>query len=488
MRSPKRLQTSAASIGRMAGLASILSIAAMIPAYAQTAQETLSTCPASAPAFPKLTFEEDDSYLGNPDCRTDFLDRLKYIPLSHEHEDFYLSFGAAIRDRGEYFSNNTWGSGPPGNAYLLQRYYLHTDLHLGKEFRFFGELGSSLETGRNGGPRTTVDENQLDVHQAFIDLGLWRSGKNSLTLRAGRQEMAFGDSSLIGTRDGRNVRRSFDGFRLTSAFGNWTVDAFAVKQTPSNPGQFDDYIDNTTSFWGLYGVRPFRFLPGGHIDLYYIGLDDKSHTYDKGSGREQRETVGTRLWGKTRHWDYNQEYTFQFGRFGPGDIRAWAVATETGYRMESLRFKPRFALKADAFSGDGDRHGHTLGTFNALYELGPYFSYAEFFGKRNLVDLQPSLQLNLTKKLSITPNTAFFWRESTQDGLYSVAAGAVVVPGGKSDARYIGSQAAAQLRWEVDRHTTFFTEYLHFFPADYLRQSTRGRPVNYVTEFIEMRF
>jgi hypothetical protein len=61
---------------------------------------------------------------------------------------------------------------PPGNAYILQRYYVRTDLHLGDAFRFFGELGSSLETGRNGGPRTTVDDNKLDVHQAFIDLDL----------------------------------------------------------------------------------------------------------------------------------------------------------------------------------------------------------------------------------------------------------------------------------------------------------------------------
>src|SRR6185295_1351181 len=162
---------------------------------------------------------------------------------------------------------------------------------------------------------------------------------------------------------------------------------------------------------------------------YYMGLDNKRVTYDKATGREQRETAGARLWGSTEHWDYNQEYTFQWGRFGSGDIRAWAVATETGYRFDSRRFKPRVAIKADAYRGDHDRSRGTLGTFNALYERGPYFSYAELFGKRNLIALQPTLQLNLPRKITLTPNAAFYWRESTEDGLYSVAAGAVVVSG-----------------------------------------------------------
>jgi hypothetical protein len=434
-----------------------------------------------------MTFEEDNRYLSNPDCRTEFLDRAKFIPLRADDENYYLSFGADIRDRGEYFSNPNWANNPSGNAYLLQRYYLHTDMHLGERFRFFGELGSSLETGRNGGFRPTVDENKLDVHQAFIDVGAWQSGKNSLTLRTGRQEIAFGSSSLVGTRDGRNVRRSFDGLRLTGVIGDWTVDAFAVKQTPSDPGIFDDSIDHATSFWGLYAATPFRLLPGGHADLYYLGLDNKSETYDRGSGREQRETIGARLWGRAKHLDYDEEFTFQWGRFGAGGIRAWAIATQAGYQLESVSH-PRFGIKAGAFRGDQNRSSQTLGTYNALYELGPFFSYAELFGKRNLVDLQPSVQFSLTRKLSLTPNAAFYWRESTQDGLYSVAAGVIVVSGKNSNDRYVGAHVATQLKWNVNRHTTFFAEYLHFFPAEFLRQSTQGRNINYVTEWIELRF
>ncbi|MGH9630016.1 MAG: alginate export family protein [Bryobacteraceae bacterium] len=52
---------------------------------------------------------------------------------------------------------------------------------------------------RKGGPRP-ADEDHLDVHQAFVDAGLWQSGSGSLTLRLGRQEMAFGSLRLVSFR------------------------------------------------------------------------------------------------------------------------------------------------------------------------------------------------------------------------------------------------------------------------------------------------
>ncbi len=475
---------------RHAHLVGLLVLVASVSAWAQTeaTKETKPPCPSSEPSFPQMTYDEDNRFLSNPECRKEFLDRLKYIPLRTGHRDYYLSFGASVRERGEYFSNPNWGSGPPGSTYLLQRYYVHADLHLGDRFRFFSELGSSLENGRTGGPRSGSDEDKLDVHQAFIDIGLWRSGKNRLTLRTGRQEIALGDQSLVGVRDGPNIRRSFDGFRVTGKFGDWTADAFAVRQSKSKPGFFDDSLDHTTTFWGLYAVRPLRILAGGHIDLYYMGLRNKKAVYDKGAGREQRETVGARLWGSGEHWDYNQEYSFQFGRFRSDDIRAWAVATETGYRLDSMPFKPRLALNAAAYSGDHDRSGGSLGTFNGLYEKSTYFTNAALFGRRNLIDLQPSVQINLPGKITVTPNTAFFWRESTEDGLYSAGSGPVIVTGRKSSARFIGSQVAVQLKWTVNRHTTVFGEYMHFFPGDFLKQSTPGRNINYATWWVEYRF
>jgi hypothetical protein len=270
--------------------------------------------------------------------------------------------------------------------------------------------------------------------------------------------------------------------------GDWTVDAFALQSTLENSGYFDDPPNHAQTFWGVYAVRPFPILPQGHVDLYYMGIHNKNVPFDgKGSGREQRQTIGTRLWGTTTHWDYNDEFTFQFGRFGSDNILAWAVSTETGYRIDSIPLSPRFGIIAGVYSGDHNPSSRTLGTFNSLFEKGPYFSYAELFARRNLIALQPSLELKLGKTVSLTVDPALFWRESTRDGLYSIA-GTVVVSGQRSTARYVATQAAVQLEWRMSRNLTLFTEYAHFFPGEFLRQSTPGRNINFWTGWLNLRY
>lgn len=458
-----------------------------IPAAAQTPPETVPACPTQAANLPLMTYDEPVQYLTNPNCRTDFLDAVQYIPLGHNETD-YISFGFWIRERGEYASNPNWSYHPVGNAYLMQRYFLHMDLHLGERFRFFGEVASSLLNGRNGGPRPGLDEEKMYVHQGFADLGLWKSEQDSLTLRVGREELAFGSQNFISTRDGRNIRRSFDGADLTWVKGDWTVDLLAVRPTLENTDYFDDPPNHGSGFWAAYAVHPFKVLPKGNIDLYYMGLDNKSVPFNgKGNHREQRETIGTRLWGTTQHWDYNDEFTYQFGWFGSDDIRAWGVSTEHGYRMETASLKPRFGLRALALSGNQNPSSHTLGTFNSMYEKGPYFTYAELFARRNLVALQPSALLNLSKSVSLTFNPAFYWRESTSDGLYSVG-NAVIVSGLKSNARYIATQASTQVHWQMTRNLGWFTEFGHFFPGDFIKQATPGKNINFWTGWLDIRY
>ena len=451
-------------------------------------QNPPSPCAGASAKLPQMTYDEDDRYLADSECRTNFLDSIQYIPLGKNNENYYVSFGFWIRERGDYTSNPNWSNVPSGNLFLMQRYFFHTDVHLGDRFRFFGELASSLVDGRNGGPRPRLDEEKMYVHQGFFDLGLWKSGSDSLTLRAGRQEIALGSENLVSTRDGRNIRRSVDGARLTWVDRGWTIDVLALRPTLENAGYFYNPPNHSQAFWSVYGTHAFGLLPSGNADLYYMGVDNGSVPYNgKGTGREQRETVGTRLFGKTEHWDYNDEFSFQFGSFRTDAIRAWAVTTEHGYRMESTRLKPRFGLRALALSGDRNPSGHTLGTFNSIYEKGPYFSYAELFARRNLVALQPSATLEMPKSVSLTFNPAFYWRESTSDGLYDVG-NSVIVSGLKSNARYIASQASLQLKWQMNRNLTWFTEYAHFFPGEFIKQSTVGHNINYWTAWLDIRY
>ncbi|HXM36749.1 MAG TPA: hypothetical protein VN920_16250, partial [Pyrinomonadaceae bacterium] len=64
----------------------------------------------------------------------------------------------------------------------------------------------------------------------------------------------------------------------------------------------------------------------------------------------------------------------------------------------------------------------------------------------------------------------------------------VLVSGLKSNASYIATQASVQLKWRMTRNLTWFSEYGHFFPGEFLKQSTPGRNINFWTGWLDMRF
>ena len=56
-------------------------------------------------------------------------------------------------------------------------------------------------------------------------------------------------------------------------------------------------------------------------------------SYDQGRADEHRHSLGARLAGAAGGWDWDLEALYQFGSFGSGEIRAWTVASTTGYRF-----------------------------------------------------------------------------------------------------------------------------------------------------------
>jgi len=114
------------------------------------------------PPFKLLRCDEDYSFLADSTERTDFWDVVKYIPIAGGRAGF-LSFGGEARERFEVYQNEFFRTNPNAdNAYFLQRYLLHADYHPAEWLRAFGQLQSSLEDGRPGGPRPT-DRDSIDV-------------------------------------------------------------------------------------------------------------------------------------------------------------------------------------------------------------------------------------------------------------------------------------------------------------------------------------
>ena len=196
--------------------------------------------------------------------------------------------------------------------------------------------------GRDGGPRPGIDEDKLDFNQGFVDITPLKSSDHALTVRVGRQLISLGSTRLIATGAGLNVEQPFDGFRFMVHAGHWTADGLAVRPTEVKTGIFDNEPNPAEELWGIYLSRA---VPSSHtnVDLYYLGYDHKSARYVQSTGREQRETIGARVWSHTQTWDYDFEYTSQFGTFQHRQHQRLGHGLSPGLHLQScpLRTAPR---------------------------------------------------------------------------------------------------------------------------------------------------
>jgi hypothetical protein len=453
-----------------------------LPLCAQVQDES----PAPVRTYNLLRENDDWSFLADPSLRSDFWDPIKYISLGCEA--CYVSLGGEIREAFEQVGNDNWGKQRYMNAFLLQRYMLQSDWHLGENFRVFVQLKSGLEDFRAGGPRP-IDEKRLDFEAAFLEVGNTHK-KNWAMLRIGRQELNYGSGRLVSVREGPNARQSFDGVKIRSKVGAWNIDAWAVRPDLDKPGFFDNAPDHKTAFWGVYATRPFR--RGVGYDLYYLGLDREGATFERGTATELRHTVAARLWRPISTQepgaDFDYEGVVQFGTFGSDDIRAWTFASDTGYSLTNLPLRPRFSIKADMSSGDNPG-SHTLGTFNPIFPIGNYFGVLADTGPGpvNFIDVHPRIQTQLPHGVSISTDFVAQWRENVNDGVCAVP-GFLLVPANGSRARFVGYRPGAEVRWQINRHAYLQADYGISYAGQFLKEASPGRNINYMEFWAAYKF
>jgi len=442
---------------------------------------TTGEVPVPPPAYDMLRYNENYFYLANPILRSDWLDYIKYIPLSTDDPSWYLTIGGELRERFEGNYDLNFGIGGQGaDAYLLQRISLLTDLHLGPRVRIFAQGISGLMEGESE-PAPPAQYDPLDLQFAFLDVVPYLTDDESLTLRAGRFGMSFGSGRLVDTRPPVNIDFRYDGLTLIYARPLWEATAF-LTQPVRDAGHFS-VGNHGTTFWGLYLTHWFDAPHTLGLDLYYFGIHREQGAYASGTGNELRHSVGAREFGERDRWDWDAEETLQTGSFGNESILAWSASLDAGHTWD-VSLQPRLGLKVDVTSGNtGDGH---QGTFDALYFKSGYFNDASLIRPQNIIDVHPTLGVKLTRDLTADGGADVFWRYSRNDAVYAVP-GFVAIPALKTASGYVGTALDANLQWQIQRHLSLQASYVHFFAGNYIEEAG-GRGVDYVSTTLSFVF
>jgi Alginate export len=432
--------------------------------------------------FNPLRYNDDYSFLRN-DTSKNWYDKIKYISLSSSGNTF-LSFGGEARYRYFRFENENWGDVVSDkDGYLLSRYLFHADFHLGKHIRTFVQLQSGFATNKM--TTSPVDDNSVDLHQAFVDFNMNPESKIKTTLRVGRQELSYGSQRLISTREPPNNRQSFDGVKLMLHSPNNKIDFLYSQYVTAKKGAFNDAIDNAVKLWGVYMVRN-KIPVLQNIDVYYLGIQKDRTKFDEGTDKETRHSVGTRIWDSANAWQYDVEGIYQWGEFGAATISAWTASTNISYTFNS-KWQPQVGVKTELISGDKTYNDGQLNTFNPLFPRGAYFGLAALIGPANLFDIHPYTELDLTEKIILKVDLDMFWRASESDGIYAPS-GQLIYSGKNTTSKKIGQQLGTELIYSPNPFLDVRAEFTWFSADTYLKEVGSGKDILLAVATVQFKF
>ncbi len=402
-------------------------------------------------------------------------------PIKLSGDEATLKIGLESRYRFEYRDNFTLNAPSyEDDAVHLFRNRLNADLKWtpeagGSTYRFFAEAQVAQSAAGNGLNKTNVFVDHFDLRQLFFEMNK-PFGIAPLTVKAGRQELAYGDERFVGPLNWANTTRVFDAVKLVYAHEDWLqVDAFGGRVVRNEPTT----TNRSARADNLYGVyAAYKKIKDHTLDtfLFVRDVNDNSFVTETGGVRGDLEeyTIGNRFKGKTGAVDYGTEYAVQLGERSSDTIRAWAVHQELGYTLADAAWTPRLYTEYNHASGDRNTADGEVGTFDNLYPSNHNkYGLIDFVSLKNINDFMLGASVKPDPKLLLASEFHWFLRDGKESAWFNAAGGVY---------RAANVAAASQLGEELDVYATYpFSPYLsalagysHFFAGPFAEDTGRS--------------
>lgn len=299
-----------------------------------------------------------------------------------------VAFFGEVRLRPEWFSASSTQRGDQ-YTYLRSRLGVRIDptpgariVLQGQDSRVLGAEGHTVATA--------VAADVFDLHQAYLEV-YNSSGPLAATVRAGRQEVVFGNERLIGASNWTNTGRTFDAVRVlvqprmtdSSARAPWTATLFG--STMEERGVHFDVPASATADHLLAGAYATHVVFGeGTIDGTV--LYDRNAPY-RAYNDANRTTFDSRLTTRLGSAPVRAELegAWQTGRqkvTATGvaqDVEAWLAAARLAMLPTGSR-RAFVGVGADLLSGDATPTDGRYTAFSTMYP-----SNHSFYGLMDLI-------------------------------------------------------------------------------------------------------
>ena len=255
-----------------------------------------------------------------------------------------------------------------------------------QDTRIWGSEANTASTGneavtQNAAKDVTATGQAVDVSQAYVQLD--KLAGQPLSLKLGRQALAYGDQRLIGAFEWSDNARRFDALKFAYNHEAVNVDFFLanIKENGiANPAD--------AQFNGLYLTAKTIPLHKA-LDVYLL---QKANT----AAGENIMTYGLRLDGGTAGIDWTAEAAFQSGdATSAAKKKANMYALKAGYTLPQIA-SLRIGAEYDFASGQDTSTDNTA--FDNLYPTNhPLYGVTDITGTNSLSDLK-AMSLNVGAK------------------------------------------------------------------------------------------
>ncbi|MBL9114773.1 MAG: alginate export family protein [Verrucomicrobiaceae bacterium] len=398
------------------------------------------------------------------------------LPLMAEELGDSLKWNFQARMRGE-LRNNVYDFDSDAKALTDDSWLLHR-FRLGVEWQplewlRFTVQGQDVRESFSDRPDVPLlngaeGDDAFDLRLASIEFG----NANKLSLKLGRQVLAYGDERLVGPLEWLNFSRTFDAVKFHLEHEGWWLDAFTSSVVRYHESEFNrsDWLGNSDGtgqfFSGIYysNTSVLRFQT---TDLYAFHLHQESS-----SGGSDFITLGTRWKGDPLlldGWDYTAEFAGQSGRVRGKELGAYAHHLEAGYNWLKQSWKPRIAMEYSFGTGDDNAADGNVHTFQNLFPTNhPPYGFMDTFSWQNMHNVAFRLAAQPHPKFKAALDLHSFWLSTSNDAWYRANGITQVRDIQPGASRHAGYELDLTLNAKLSQRLDLLLGYSHFFAGDYL--------------------
>jgi hypothetical protein len=268
-----------------------------------------------------------------------------------------ISFGGQVRPRAEFRDP----AGVGYDVFTSMRVRAQMVAKLDRNVDAFVQIQDVRLWGEEGNTLGDFKADKFDLHQGYVTLN--KINDSGLSIRAGRQAIAFGGQRLVGSVEWTQQGRVFDGLRATIKSERSNIDIIGIRLAEASSAT---HAANAY-FWGAYAN--FKAGEGQAVDAFAL--------YNRVSGGvTDQYTLGIRLVGKTGTVSYRAEGAFQTGERGGNDVSAYMFGARAGTSVG----KGNITLWYDYLSGDDDTTDRDVKVFDTLFATNhKFYGFADLF-------------------------------------------------------------------------------------------------------------